>query len=192
MTRYFAAESIRGLDKEKYEFTSETSKCIDAIILPGGGDVTPALYGKTIGPSHAMSIHPDYIDMCRIMNARSEGIPVIGICKGAQLIHVSNGGTLTQNIDNHPQLHGLVDYDGSPIKGYEGAEVNSTHHQAVPPEEAEELYDYVYCSDDLQATEVFGHIEKKLFGFQFHPEYTSCPDSGVKIFRDFMDNVLFN
>lgn len=116
---------------------------IDGLLLPGGWDVDPALYGEeadaAVGP-----IDPDLdrteLDLFR--QARSGGLPVLGICRGQQVINVALGGSLFQHIDDHDQralgrahlAHRVAVDPASELAQAAGEttlEVNSLHHQAV-------------------------------------------------------------
>ena len=175
--------------REDYEFVYTSHLPVHAVLIPGGGDVSPQLYGHTNQGSRACSVDSDYKDMCHIANAKLEEIPIIGICKGAQLLHVSNGGTLIQDIEGHA---GVDHHEITCITQKEPGkvEVNSTHHQAIPIEEAKKMYEIVYASADKQAVEIFICNRRKTYGFQFHPEYTTCPKSGYDLFQHFLKEVI--
>ena len=197
VTRGHYSNAIEGV-KDMVDFTRDASVRPDAIIVPGGSDVSPELYGHPNLKSWGCSKTDDYLDMCYITNAKLEKIPVIGICKGAQLLHVHNGGTLVQDIRGHT---GTVSHAIEPTSGHEdrvpelfknaNIYVNSTHHQAVPVDEAV-MYDGSFVSFDKQAVEAFFCKDRKVYGFQYHPEYPSCPESGIKLFAHFINNVIFN
>ena len=116
---------------------------IDGLLLPGGWDVDPALYGEepdaAVGP-----IDPelDRTELELFRQARSGGLPVLGICRGQQVINVALGGSLFQHIDDHDQralgrshlAHRVAVDPASELAQAAGEttlEVNSLHHQAV-------------------------------------------------------------
>ena len=116
---------------------------LDGLLLPGGWDVDPARYGETAGAKIG-DIDPELDETeIRLFNqARKEEIPVLGICRGQQVINVAMGGSLIQHLDGHEvrafgRKHlahtAWVDPDselGHAAKGRE-IQVNSLHHQAV-------------------------------------------------------------
>jgi putative glutamine amidotransferase len=116
---------------------------VDGLLLPGGWDVDPALYGEepdaAVGP-----IDPelDRTEVELFRQARAGGLPVLGICRGQQVINVALGGSLFQHIDDHDQralgrahlAHRVAIDPVSELARAAGEttlEVNSLHHQAV-------------------------------------------------------------
>ena len=123
---------------------------IDGLILPGGGDVSPDLYGeepslKMSGFSHAM----DAFETALVKGCVAAGKPVLGICRGMQIINVAYGGSMTQDIPSmvpgaiahfgsmsgrDELFHSVTLSPGSRIHQIFGADkirANSFHHQAV-------------------------------------------------------------
>lgn len=98
-------------------------------IIWGGVDVNPKLYGEE---KHFMTQDSndarDTLEMTIINKAIREGRPVIGVCRGAQLLCVANGGKLHQHTKPHKQNHGLVCSDGSRFE-----HVSAGHHQIMIP-----------------------------------------------------------
>ncbi len=120
---------------------------LDGLILSGGSDVDPALYGaaadKAAGPFYPERDHAE-LDLAR--QALAAGLPLLGICRGLQVINVALGGTLHQHLpdlvghDGHsPELTGYGRHDvsvqpGSQLAGVLGrtsAAVPTHHHQSV-------------------------------------------------------------
>jgi len=86
---------------------------LDGLVLSGGPDVEPAAYGQQAGP-HTMVTRPerDAAEIALFRAAHAAGLPVLGICRGMQLINVALGGTLTQHLPD------VVGHDGhSPTPG---------------------------------------------------------------------------
>ena len=116
---------------------------VDGLLLPGGWDVDPALYGEE--PDRRLGEVDRELDDTELRlfkQARSEGLPVLGICRGQQVINVALGGSLVQHLDDHDAraigrshlAHGITVSPTSELGRAAGASmlrVNSLHHQAV-------------------------------------------------------------
>jgi putative glutamine amidotransferase len=126
---------------------------VDALVLTGGVDVDPARYGQSphrdLGEVDARR---DAFELALYREARGRDMPVLGICRGIQLIAVAEGGTLHQHLPALPKWHQHEQRarDGDPAHrvrltpgsriraafGTETAWVNSYHHQGIdrPPD----------------------------------------------------------
>lgn len=122
-------------------------KGLDALVLSGGVDIHPELYGGSLeyekAPEKGWKKDRDIFEIKAFETALDQSIPVLGICRGLQLINVALKGTLLQdlgpNLDNthagNPdKVHGVIiepDTIMSDIVGQEDATTNSAHHQAI-------------------------------------------------------------
>jgi putative glutamine amidotransferase len=78
---------------------ADAPKALDGVVLPGGGDVDPRLYGEQPGPSlYDVNEEQDRLDIAVARRALDAGTPVLGICRGHQLLNVLYGGTLVQDM----------------------------------------------------------------------------------------------
>lgn len=164
------------------EIDSISSKVVpDFLVFTGGADVSPMLYNKAIESRTHYSVDRDFSDMTNFLAGKLKGIPMTGICRGHQLLHVANGGTLIQHIDGHALSvgHPIYNVDGSEHE-YGKILVTSTHHQAVPLDETKD-YDFVLKSND-DVTEAIASKKKRFFSVQFHPEYAFSAQSGCLSF----------
>lgn len=152
---------------------------IDGLLVPGGPDITPAAYGQQPGPHlGATSPELDELEMAAITAARERAVPILGICRGQQMVNVALGGTLLQHVDGHPTwsgdpsapAHEVAIEPGTYLREAIGANsltVNSGHHQAV---------DRVAPSLRVAARSADGHIEAleapelHVLAVQWHPE----------------------
>lgn len=115
----------------------------DGLVLTGGGDIDPALYGEQ---PHEHTEEPDRerdrIEIELLREALRLDLPVLAICRGMQLLNVFHGGTLHQHLEGHRKksedradpVHGVsIDKESlmARIARTESWEVNSRHHQAV-------------------------------------------------------------
>ena len=119
--------------------------CFDALVLPGGGDIDPASYGdEPQAPNlYGMRLDSDRFETALVRAAAERNLPVLGICRGLQIINVAFGGTLHQDLPEHPQdLVGraFAGHYRTSIRGGSRLErivggdeivVNSLHHQGV-------------------------------------------------------------
>lgn len=179
---------------------------VDAVIMTGGEDIDPLKwYGEEPLPAMG-SIVPerDSFDITLIRMAVERGMPLLGICRGHQLLNVAFGGTLYQDIPsqvkasriNHRQkapssygTHTIKIEEGSLLHkqiGLTSVAVNSFHHQAVKD---------VAPGFKATAWSVDGVVEAiekldsdNVFGVQFHPEgFTS---KGVDTFLGIFQHLV--
>lgn len=129
---------------------SEVLEGLDGLVLSGGGDVHPGRYGQEQGGlSRGIDMERDAFEMALVHGALAARIPLLGICRGCQVLNVALGGTLYQDLraecpgrarehsyaDHDPgRFHGLQLDPGSWLAraaGRHRVTVNSHHHQAV-------------------------------------------------------------
>ncbi len=164
---------------------SET-EILDGVIISGGEDISPLRYGdqpcKEIGKVNATR---DSAEVLIFQCAQKRGIPILGICRGMQLINVMLGGTLVQDIPSqwknpiqHRQLPAkdVATHTVDIVKGTKlwdimkttSVDVNSFHHQCVK-DCSNQLRISAYSKDGVpEAVESIG--DAKILGVQFHPE----------------------
>jgi putative glutamine amidotransferase len=119
---------------------------LDGIMFTGGSDVDPALYGESPHPTTHVKPERDKAEMMLMRAAIAEGLPMLGICRGIQLMAVAYGGRLHQHLpdvlghDGHRPLHGPK-FGQHAVRLRPGSRaaailgdavvVNSFHHQGV-------------------------------------------------------------
>ena len=86
---------------------AETPENADVLLLPGGGDMHPRFYGQALNGSEDLDEARDARELTLIDNFLCAGKPVIGICRGLQVLNVYFGGTLRQHIEGHSQIDGV-------------------------------------------------------------------------------------
>jgi gamma-glutamyl-gamma-aminobutyrate hydrolase PuuD len=152
----------------------------DLLCLEGGADVTPALYYEENVSSHCDE-KTDVHSFGLMKIARMLDIPVVGICRGGQVINVYNGGKMRQHINGHG-IHGThnLTYEG------QNYQVSSVHHQeCIPPTYLDDLY--ITRADD-------GTVEVVEFGgmlsFQPHPEYHQKGHSCRVLFFKLLKTIM--
>lgn len=150
---------------------------LDGILLTGGADIGPDRYGMA---SETEEFPPepqrDDFELNLLAAAANEGIPVLGICRGLQMVNVFTGGTLHQHIPEHAKfdlptttLSHLVEFtEGSTLGEIYGAslEVNSLHHQTV-----NRVGDNLVVTASAHGTvEGLEHETLPIVAVQWHPE----------------------
>lgn len=115
---------------------------VDGVVLSGGPDIHPCLYGQEehpeLGPT---DIGLDRFEVGFVRRALERDLPLLGICRGAELLNVALGGTLIQHVEGHRQTeearipgHDVRVEEGSRLAGVLGqtdVAVNTFHHQAI-------------------------------------------------------------
>lgn len=159
---------------------------LDALILTGGADVDPATYGAVPHPStDTPRTSRDSSETALYRRARERGLPVLGICRGLQVMAVASGGTLEQDLPSagagllHREApgtfteHGATFQDGSVIAGVMGATsgvVNSSHHQCVAQPGSLTVTGWAQ-DGTIEVCE--DRAARFVVGVQWHPEMTS-------------------
>lgn len=177
---------------------------LDGLVLTGGRDVAPAQYGvETVHPSVELDLPRDETELALARTAFARDMPILGICRGIQLLNVALGGTLYQDLPSewggaitHRQssarplaTHRLILEPDSLIARVFGTtelRVNSFHHQAVR-RVASELRVVGHAEDGLiEALEAPNRTF--VVAVQYHPEemVDICPLSR-SLFRTFVE-----
>ncbi len=144
-------------------------KC-DKLIISGGWDLNPSMYGDIVDGSNNIDDVIDELDFKVIEYAYNNDIPLLGICRGIQSINVFFGGSLKQDIIGHMNCeHEIFKVNDSKwILDLENKFiVNSYHHQAIRT--LGSGLNILYNGEDLEV-EMIEHESKKIVGVQFHPE----------------------
>ena len=173
---------------------NQISSC-DGLLLPGGGDITPSFFGKKNTGSVHIDTELDILQLQALEKALSLGKPVLGICKGMQLINVFFGGTLIQHMKHaniHSYQNGDVRHETRIMEGtflYKlygpTLEVNSAHHQCLD-QIGRELSLAQVALPNLSAEAIF-HMNAPVYGVQWHPE--RLDETGNLLFRFYLDSI---
>jgi len=171
-----------------------SGKPLAALVIGGGSDIGPEHYGGDINARVRADPERDLLEIDWIKRAISDRIPLLGICRGAQLINVVMGGRLHQDIrgirvrtKNRPSLLPtkrvqLVDDSRiAAIIRRRLIRVNSLHHQAVD-QPGDGLRAVGHDRDEIvQAIE--SESGRPIIGVQWHPEYLLYLPSQLALFR---------
>ena len=183
-------------------YLPEVDLSYDALVLCGGEDVDPAYYGAENTACGPLDPRRDQAELALLDAYVKAGKPVMGICRGMQLINVYFGGSLQQHIDTvethrqskeHYTVHPVQVEPGSYLESLYGREfyINSYHHQAV--ERLGEGLRVVARSGDIAEGVV--HETKPVFAVQWHPEKLSFDwaredaINGEELLRHFVEFV---
>lgn len=149
----------------------------DGLILPGGSDIHPARYGQPLCGSRDIDEELDTAQFAILEAFLQAGRPVLGICKGHQILNVRFGGSLIQDIpqaERHryqdaDQVHMTHAAAGSWLARLYGFDfpTNSAHHQAV--DRLGEGFRVIQTSDD-GVIEAIAHDSLPILSVQWHPE----------------------
>lgn len=170
------------------------------LILTGGSDVDPASYGESPqSETEPPDAERDIVETSLIEEALAQDLPILAICRGLQMLNVSQGGTLIQHLnpaDRHEQSDGKRELPVHPvtiqpgtllrsIAGTDTWQVNSRHHQAVR-KVAPNLRVSAFDPAD-RTIEALEHPDRRfVLGVQWHPEDQARVDSGqLKLFQSF-------
>lgn len=194
---YLAALQRAGAEVQAV-FPGETvPEDFDALCLSGGGDLDPRRYGETMAGSEPPDEERDELELRALEGALERRVPVLGICRGFQVLNVGLGGGLRQHVEGHrpPDGAGLLQHrlevaPGSLLEracGRGPLVVNSWHHQAVHPRD---------LARGARATAIEGDLVEALeaphlgwvVGVQWHPERSTEVDApATRIFEAFVD-----
>lgn len=175
---------------------------LDGIVLAGGFDCDPAVYGEEQHESvEAMDPRRQENDLVLAKLAYERGVPTLGICLGMQVMNVARGGTLIQDIES--QCPGSLLHESDPsdrirhdvevsagsrlatIIGAGRKNVNSSHHQAIGKTGAQLRVTAAASDGIIEAVEDASH--RFYVGVQWHPEDMEGEQSASTLFGHFVD-----
>jgi putative glutamine amidotransferase len=160
---------------------------IDALILSGGNDVDPASYGAAPHPKTDTPVpERDRTEIALARRAAERDMPVLGICRGMQVLNVAYGGTLTQHLPDdvghedhrrHPGTFDDADHDvrlspdslAAQVAGEEHHSTKSHHHQGVAAIGEGLTVTGVSTLDEVPEA-IEAHDREFVLGVQWHPE----------------------
>ena len=185
---------------------SDPNSCL---IIWGGGDISPTLYKHGVSPRTHTGAEPsnrDVVEWALAERAVAMGIPIIGICRGAQMMCAMSGGSLIQDVDGHTR-----DHDLKVIQTGEVMTTSSLHHQMMFPWNIEHkmiataypmrsnhyLTRPLGASEDLDLTdipcepEIVWFPQTKALAIQGHPEFCGIGSTFVQYCFDLASKYVY-
>lgn len=174
---YINAYKSLGIDLNVIESRINPND-FDGLIIPGGVDVNPKYYNEEIDGSRNIDNELDEIQLKVIDDFVKANKPILGICRGIQILNVYFGGSLIQDL-KQKEIHAGNDKDRKDhrikvtgdnfLKEIYGKEfiVNSLHHQAI--KKIADGFEVLAISDD-GVIEAVKHKNLPIIAVQFHPE----------------------
>lgn len=194
--------SVLYSDHHPWDIAWPAAKCVtssdpddlregDVIIVHGGADISPSLYDKEVSKRTHADDRPsrrDALEWAMMQRAKELNIPIIGICRGAQMLCALAGGYLIQHINGHGcYQHTVVTVDGKEFQ------TNSIHHQMMYPFDIKhELLGWskdklsdVYFDENTEVKvdvepEFVYYPEVNGFGIQWHPEMMAASEPATQ------------
>lgn len=197
----FYEEAIKHFDAEPTaRYLPDIDDGYDGLILCGGVDVDPSRYGEEIDGAVNIDYRRDEVEYALIKSYLDAGKPILGICRGHQILNVYFGGSLHQDIpevamhrrkgsDIVHNVNAVPDSIVGRLYG-ESFSVNSVHHQAI-----KKLGDGFRATADWNGVyvEAIEHCTLPIFSVQWHPERiclrnkTEGVSDGAQIIKHFID-----
>ena len=196
----------RGRDTQNYErafrslgarvfstLSKEKAASADYLVLPGGGDITPAFFGQHNHGSRTIDTELDILQLQILDFFVQSKRPILGICKGIQLINIYFGGDIHQDLET-ASIHQWIGHDQSHPVYHSGLRrddffyqlyglstiVNSAHHQGI---DRLGLSLLAVCRSGNNVIEGIMHDSLPILGVQWHPE--RCLESGGDILLEY-------
>jgi putative glutamine amidotransferase len=179
---------------------------VGGLLLTGGEDVHPRFYGQGIDPAAGVEADQarDEMEFALLRSALAADMPVLAICRGMQLLNVTFGGSLLQDIPGHRSetenrkqppaaVHPVFVAPGSKLGAIIGGgavyhRVNSQHHQGLKdPQKATALLASGYMPEDGIIEALESPVHSWVIGVQCHPEREDEVPSG---FLNLFDGLL--
>lgn len=171
----------------------------DGVLLPGGGDLAAHWAGQRDHASqYDVDETQDAFDLALARVAIQDRMPVLAICRGAQVVNVARGGDLVQDMteslgkDHRHLVHEIEVPPASPLRDVlaeDGVTISCFHHQGLG-RLGEGLRATAYAEDGtVEAVALDGH-DGWFLGVQWHPEDTAATDPRqARVFEAFVEEI---
>jgi len=191
---------------EKLDLIDEILEIVDGILPSGGGDVDPQFFGESNTNSLKIRKERDIFEINLARKAREKKIPILGICRGHQLINVAFGGTLYQDLSllenrtfdhsdqgkfEYKRKHWVEIQEGTKLFSIiknKKIEVNTSHHQVI--KEVAEGFIVCAIAEDGVIEGIESETDDYLIGVQWHPEVEFDDRFSQALFRSLVDAAM--
>ena len=212
MARWILSENviaymIPSMDESSPIQLRHMAEDLDGLVLQGGSDVCPKSYGEEpLKPEWNGDYIRDLYEIALFKEFVALKKPVLGVCRGAQLINVAMGGTLHQDIADHrnwdiydQNFHEITFEKGSELERLSGrsrARINSIHHQSVKKLGNGLVLEAVSAPTPgttgiIEAFRSTG--DSYIYAVQWHPEFQDPKDASLLnsklVLKDFLSSV---
>ena len=185
---------------------------VNALIIWGGEDISPSIYNQAPASRYTRATNHlsqrDIIEIRLAKKAISLGIPIIGICRGAQLMCALAGGSLIQHVSGHGLYlgHSIVTSDDKQLL------TNSVHHQMMNPFKVDQhellawcpkrlskfyignlgndIGDEITFDENWKESEIVWFPTVKALCIQGHPEYTDATPQFVNYTKELVEKYI--
>lgn len=196
-SRYIDAFERAGAEVLPVEPGDPRPEAFDALCLAGGEDVHPGRYREEDVGCEGIDLDRDAMEFDLLQRGLDAALPVLGICRGFQVLNVAFGGSLVQDLTGHRSVppgdliqHEIAPEAGSLLARVVGTRphlINSSHHQGVTDAGlAPGLRPTVRVGGLVEAFE--STVHRWVIGVQWHPERTEQVDApATRIFTAFIE-----
>lgn len=193
--------NVLAKEVTKVVVPTEMTEKDSALVIWGGADIDPELYNHPMGSRTYTGGKRDWIEWALMSQAIEMGIPIFGVCRGAQMLCAAAGGYLIQHVENHAgSKHNATTSDGKEFS------INSIHHQMMvaPPEVDHQLLawsttnrssvylfkdDHIHPPPDKEPEFIY-FPKIKGYAIQWHPEGMDSKSEATQfIFKVINDNL---
>jgi len=208
---YLAIEKAGGIpillpNADDLGLVDDILKTVDGLLFSGGYDLDPKFYGET-KPHRTLKITPsrDRFELSLVKKARARKIPILGICRGHQIINVAFGGTLYQDMSlrkeftlehkikqssRYKRRHQVTIKEGSKlfsVLGRKEIDVNTSHHQLIK-KIAPGFVASAFSKEDGVIEALESPKDDYLLSVQWHPEVTFDEKNSKLLFRSLVES----
>ncbi len=176
---------------------------LDGLVLPGGPDPHPSRWGEPVHPATVIDEARDALEYAVLAGCLERGIPVLGVCRGLQVVNVALGGTLVQDLPYEPLdhrgtsdrsvlAHELRVLDGTRLHAIcrtTQLRVNTAHHQAID-RLGDRLVASGWAEDGCVEAIEWATDDYWLVAVQYHPEDLHAIDPAqLRLFTTFLEQA---